>query len=793
MLRSYLKIALRNLVRYKAYSTINIVGLATGITLCLLILTYVKHELSYDMFHANAERIVRVNMESDGTELAVTPSMVAPSVAQIAPEVEKWVRLYEPTRYSPVIISTDQNKFQENSFYYSDSSFFDIFSFNFIAGNPENALLKPRSLVLTKSISHKLFGTTDAIGRTVNARIFNTVNDFEVTGVIEDVPSNSHFRFDYLGSLNTMESWSQLTDSEIRSANFYTYLLLRSQAELDQLQSKIDTFVEERVKDQRDVRLNLQPLSKLYLNSETDYDIAPMGDIQNVYGFALLAFLVLLVATINYINLATARSSRRASEVGIRKTLGAVRGQLIKQFYGESIILTIISVAIALVLVEVFKGSFFGLMGKDINLNLLSDPSLWYLLAGIVLVTSALAGSYPALLLSSYQPIKVLKGLLTPASSDGKLRKGLVISQFAISTFLILSTAIIFQQTEFVLTSSLGFDKESVIVLPARDSELSQKQDLLKSEVLRQPGVLSATYMSNIPGKVFGGYGAQHTPGEEAVPTLAGAADPDLIKTMGMELLAGNGFPSNPGYSKEQGYVYVINEVLAKNFGWSPAEAIGKEFNVLGNREGEIVGVVKDFNVASLREEVEPLALFIDESMYNYLMIKIAPNSTRQTLSSISGVWDQVASHRPFEFEFLDQQLNALYNNEIRTRNLLSLFSALAIFIACLGLIGLSSFLIERRAKEIGIRKVLGASIGNIVSLLSSDFLKLVILGFLIGAPFAWFFMEKWLNNFAYRIDIGIAVFIISALTGIIIALFTVSWQSVSAALANPVDSLKSE
>jgi len=793
MLQNYIKIALRTLVKSKAYSTINIAGLATGIALCLLILAYVSHELSYDSFHESGDRVVRINMMDEDGEMAVTPSMVAPAIAQRAPEVERWIRVYEPTRYSPVVIKVRNEKFQETSFMYSDSAFFDIFTFTFLNGSPDNALVNPNSLVLTETIANKLFGNLDIIGEIVSAQIFNSDVEFVVTGVIEDVPNNSHFRFDYLGSMNTMSSWSQLTDSEIRSANFYSYMKLHEEASIESLQAKIDGFVESVVKDQRDISLTLIPLRDIYLRSSSDFEIAPMGNMFNIYGFAFLGFMVLIVGIINYINLATARSAKRASEVGIRKAMGAQRIQLVKQFYGESIILTIISVASALILVELFKETFFGILGKEIQLNVLTDPTIWILLASITLITSALSGIYPALLLSSFQPVKVLKGLFGTGIADGKLRKGLVVSQFAISTFLIISTLVIFEQTQYVLSTNLGFDKEAVIVLPARDRQLSTKQDLLKSEILQQPGVLSATYMSNIPGKVFGGYSSEHTPDRERVPTAAGAADRDFIETMGVELIAGEGFTKSDAYSIEQGYQYLLNETLAKKYGWTPEEAISQPFNVLGNREGTIVGVINDFHFASLHQEIEPLALFMNASMHNYLMVKIAPNATLEALASISEVWDEIAPHRPFEFEFLDQQLNALYQNEIQTRNILGLFTGLAIFIACLGLIGLSSFMINQRAKEIGIRKVLGASISNIVQLLSLDFLKLVGIGFLLGAPIAWYMMEEWLSNFASRIDIDVVVFLTCAVVGIVITLVTVSTQSLKAAIANPVDSLKNE
>lgn len=792
MLKNYLKITFRNLQKYKGYSAINISGLAIGIACCLLILIYVRHELSYDQFHEHADRIVRVHMQSQGETYGVTPSIAAPALSEVAPEIEKWVRLYEPTRYSPAIITTGQNKFQESSFLYADSSFFDIFSFDFIAGDPATALDAPRSLVLPKKTALKLFGSTNIVGKTINARILSSDIDFTITGVIENVPANSHLKFDYLGSLHTMQGWSQLTDTQIAAANFLTYMLLQDANSISSVTETANRFVAENLPPERISKLEFFPLSDLYLKSDVEHGTIS-GSMQNVIGFTFLAFMILLIATINYVNLATARSSRRGAEVGIRKALGAIKGQLVKQFYGESILLTILSVGLALVLVEMLKEPFFTMLDLQIEFNLFSDPSAWLILLSITVITAALAGSYPAFMLSSYQPAKVLKGLMTSKGFHGSLRKGLVVAQFAISTFLILATAIIYQQTNFVLNKDLGFNEEQILILPARDSELASKQELLKSEILRQPGVESATYMSNIPGRVFGGYTSVHTPDMEGIPTRAGAIDADLLETLDIELLAGEGLPKNPNYSRQQGYVYLINEKLAAAHGWAPEEAIGQYFNVLGNREGEVVGVMQDFNYQSLREEVEPLALFINKSMFNYLLVKLSPGNTRGSIASLENIWQEIAPHRPFEFEFMDQQLNALYKSDLQTRNLMLVFSILAVLIACLGLIGLSSYMIERRAKEIGIRKVLGASVTKIITLLSSDFLKLVTIGFIIGTPVAWYIMRQWLNTYAYRIDIGFGIFLIVGLIAAFIALITVSWQSIKAAIANPVDSLKSE
>ena len=793
MLKNYIKITFRNLQKHKGFSAINILGLAIGIACCLLILIYVQYQLSFDTFHKKADRIVRVSTVTPGQSYALTPSMVAPSISQVAPEVERWVRLYEPTRYNPVVISYQNNTFLEESFFYADSTFFDLFTFDFIAGDPNTALHRPNSLVLPQSTAVKLFGTENAVGETVEARIFNTQYNFEVTGVIEDVPPNSHFTFDYLGSLHTMQSWSQLDDTEVKSANFYSYLLLSNAGSINSLEQNAHTFVENNLPTERISGLAFTPLPDLYLKSDFDFEIQPMSSMQGVLAFAFLALMVLFIATINYVNLATARSSQRGAEVGIRKTLGADKSQLIKQFFGESAVLTILSMALALVLVELFKDPFFAVMGQHIEFSLFTDPAAWMLLIAITIITTVLAGSYPAFLLSSYQPVKVLKGYLDGSGSDAALRKGLVISQFAISTILILSTVIIYQQTNFVLTKDLGFDKEQVIVLPARDTELAPKQDLLKSEVLRQPGVINATYMSNIPGKVFGGYGSQHIPDSDIISTSAGAADSDIIETLGIELKAGRGFPDNPNYNREQGYLFLINETLSSAHGWTPEEAVGKRFNVLGDRVGEVVGVMEDFNYQSLREKVEPLALFINKDMYNYLLVKLSSDNIQRSVAALENIWKEIAPHRPFEFEFMDQQLDALYESELQTRNLLLVFTGLAIFIACLGLVGLSSFMIERRSKEIGIRKVLGASVTKIVTLLSSDFLKLVAIGFIIGSPLAWYIMKQWLTNYAYSIDIGISVFVIVGFIATVLAIMTVSWQSIKAAVANPVDSLRSE
>jgi putative ABC transport system permease protein len=793
MLKNYIKIALRNISKHKGYSLINISGLAIGIALSLLIFLFVKHELSYDQFHENSDRIYGITLQQGEQKLAVTPSIVGPALSQQFPEIENWVRLYEPTRYSPAIISRDENTFQEDKFFYADSSFFEIFSYDFIAGNPGTVLDQPRSIVLTRSTAAKLFGNANPVGEFLEARIFSSVINFEVTGVIEDVPSNSHIQFDYIASLSTRSNWSELSDSEVRSANFFTYIMLNSAEAEGLLSQKLPEFLSNFVPPEAELSLSLIQLPDIYLSSGIQDGLNTLGNKNTLFGFSAIAFLILLIAITNYINLATARSSNRAGEVGVRKTLGAHRAALIKQFYTESALMTLISVGIAIAVVELFKGPFFELIGQEITLSLFSDSSTWGMLTAITLITALAAGGYPALVLSSFEPQKVLKGIFGDSGSDSFLRKGLVTFQFAASIFLILGTTIIYQQTDYILNKDIGFDKEEVIILPAGDNILSQKHELLKSEVLRTQGVISSTYMSNVPGSVFGGYNAIHAPLQLNANTQAGAADSDVLETLKIELVAGTGFPENPNYSPEQGYVYLINETLANTFNWTPEEAIGKEFDLQGGRQGEIVGVIKDFNFASLKEEIQPLALFVQPRMYDNLLVKISSENIGSTISSLGALWNNLAPHRPFEFQFLDQNLDALYKAEERTKNIFTLFAGFAIFIACLGLFGLSSYTIEKRTKEIGIRKVLGASLSGIVGLISFDFLKLVGIGFVIAAPIGWFVMNSWLQDFAYRIEIDLWVFIISGGAAILVAFATVSWQSIKAALANPVNSLKSE
>ncbi len=795
MLKNYIKIAWRNVCRDKGYAFINIAGLATGIAVCLFILLFVAHELSYDRFHTKKDRIVRAIMNTSEESLAVTPSAVAPIIAQQVAEVESWVRLYEPTRYSPAIVRYQDKLFQESSLIYADSTFFDLFSFRLSAGNSAAALIRPNSIVLTRSMAEKYFGNDNPVGEVIEVTVDGGAEEFNVTGVMEDVPQNSHFRFDFLASLSTRQRWSQLTDDRLAAANFYTYLLLDKRSSVEPLKSKIPALLEKYVLDGYPLSIGLQPLSDIYLHSDQQAEIRPMGDILYVYSFSAIAVLVLIIACINYINLATARSARRAPEVAMRKALGAHRPQLIRQFYGESLLITVISILFAILVVEVAMPPLERLTGNEFTFSLFEAPLIWVALGIIIFFVSMAAGSYPALVLSAFQPSKALKSALGTGKRDAFYRKVLVVFQFAVSIFLVIGTLVINDQIQFIQSKNLGFDKEHVVILPTGDRQLSERFETLKAEVLRRPGVLAAAGMSNIPGDVFGGYSVskEGMAEDENIHLAGGTAGPGVIATLGIRLLAGEDFPANPNYVSEQGYLYLINKKLSDALGWEPEEAIGKDFSLWESTPGRVAGVMENFNFASLREDIDPLALFLAPGMYDYLLVKIEPEHIPETLASLKSVWSRIAPHRPFEYTFLDQKFDALYQSEMRMAGIFSTFTMVAIFIACLGLIGLASYLVEQRTKEIGIRKASGATIPDIITLFSKDFVLLVIAGFIISIPIAWLVMSRWLQNFAYHVEIGFSIIFVAGLSTLIIALIAVSYQSLKAALMNPVESLRRE
>ncbi len=796
MLKNIFKTAIRNFSRNKAYSLINISGLAIGLSCCILIILYIQREVSYDKFHEKADRIGRVIVEyefqGEGSKQLSTPSIVAPLFQREFPEIERTVRFYPPWRSA--VVRYNQKVFQEDRFYFADSAVFEIFTFPFVAGDPATALNRPNTIVITESTARKYFGDENPIGKTLQRE-----NDwpFEVTGVLQDLPDNSHIKLDFLASYASLPfNWAK--NETWNSANFRTYLLFKTPQSRASLESKLPDLIQRERGEQlaasgTTVKLHIQPLTRIHLHSQLRGETN--GDIANVYAFSAIAVLILLIACINYMNFATARSAQRGREVGMRKVLGAFRSHISWQFFAESAITTTIAFVLAVILAEILLPFFNEMFGETLRLELLNNNFLLIALFAVGIIVSLISGSYPALILSRFQPVNVLRGSGSKQASRTSFRDKLVVFQFLVSIALIAAAFVVHDQLQFVRQKKLGFDKEHVLALPMSDSVLRQKKETLISELTRHENVLSASAVDGYPSRLSAGYRlAAEGLNEDQYPLAGGmAADKNVLKTLGIELIAGQGFPEN--YVPEQGYFYVINEALLKQIGWNADDAIGKWVNLLGNRQGILVGVARDFHFTSLHQEIQPLAMFLSpkQNDYTYLLVKIAPGNPQETLTFIEQKWREAAPHRPFAFSFLDDQFDALYRADARIGQLLVSFSGLAIFVACLGLFGLAAFAAEKRTKEIGVRKVLGATTANVVALLSKDFVKLVLIANIIAVPLTWYAMNNWLQEFAYRIELGWGVFALAGGLTLFIALFTVSFQAIRAALANPIQSLHYE
>ena len=797
MLKNYLRVALRNLLKNKIYSFINITGLAVGMACCILILFFVRDELSYDNFHQKAERMYRATMEAtyggQHFEIAVTPSIVAPMLQREFPEVENTVRLYNATKFGPVVVRAGDKQLQEKRFYYADSTLFNIFTFPMIYGDPQTALVRPNTIVLTQSTARKYFGDENPLGRSIN---INNTWDFEITGVMQDIPHNAHLQFDLAASYTTLrQNWA--VNETWESANLFTYFLLKENQSIAMMEEKLPALIDRSLGEGfkaagNSINVNFMPVQRIHLYSQLEGETN--SDIVYVYIFSIIAILILLIACVNYMNLATARSARRAQEVGLRKVLGAFRKQLAGQFFGESALVTFLALVFAIVLVHLVLPFFNLLSGKQLVINYLEMPLLIPALLGFCILVSLIAGSYPALFLSAFQPIKVLKAG-TSSRVRSSFRNKLVVFQFVVSIALIISTVVISNQLDFFRNKKLGFDKEQVLILNINDKALRQDYPALKKELLQHSGVVSVSATSGYPGNVLGGYtmSAQGL-AEMDFPSVVGlTVDGDFVETAGIELIAGKGLPKT--YNPEQGYFYLINEAALKRIGWQKDEAIGRWVNLHGGRRGELVGITKNFHFASLHSAIEPLAMFLSPKSYDYdyLLVKLNTSDIRHTVNLIEQTWEKMVFHRPFEYTFVDQEFEALYRSEDRLSQIFILFTGLAVLIACLGLLGLISFTAEQRTKEIGIRKVLGASVSSIVVLLSKDFLKLVFISIFIAVPIAYLAMQQWLQEFAYRIDIGISTLVFSGILALLIALLTVSYQSIKAALSNPAKSIRYE
>ncbi|MCG3120619.1 MAG: hypothetical protein ALAOOOJD_03400 [bacterium] len=806
MLKNYLKIALRNLLKYKVYSFINVLGLAVGMASCILILLYVRDELSYDRHHEHAEQIYRVTREwfnSDGStslHLGHVAPPIGPLLKNDFPDILQMARINSGG--NPLLRYQDQ-VFQEERFYFADPNIFEIFTLPLLHGDPKQALADPNSVVLTPAMAKKYFGSAEPLGKVIN---FNQQVDLKVTGVMQEIPANSHFHFDFLGSLKLPEQiFGEREFKNWSSNNYATYLLFSKNYSTANFLQAIPAFIGRHHPDGEkaipQTTLHLQRLTDIHLHSQLDSEIEANGNMMYVYIFAAIAVFLLLIACINFMNLATARSANRAREVGLRKVVGAERQQLIKQFLGETVVLAFIALLLAVVFVELALPQFNAFAGKELALRSQSALFIFGSLLGVALFVGIVAGSYPAFFLSHFQPVAVLKGQKI-GSTKSRFRSMLVVFQFAISIILIVGMGVVYNQLEYCRTKNLGLNKEHIVVLPvSAGEEIARRYPDMCNQLLQHPHIAGVAASKRVPsGRLLDSSGGRLLDGEKSTPLEFRIAnvrvDHNFIPTYGMQMAAGRNFST--AFPTDSTEAFILNETAVKKIGWAaPETAVDKPFEY-GNRQGRIIGVVKDFNYESLHQPITPIVMLIAPSSFNTVSVKIRANRPADlaaTLDFLKQKWQEYRPDFPFQYSFLDERYERLYQSEHRLGQIFGTFSLLAVFIACLGLFGLASYTAEQRTKEIGIRKVLGASVGNIVLLLSKEFTRLVTVATFVSWPLAYYAMNRWLQEFAYRINLHqqSGTFLLAAALALAIALLTVSFQSIKAALGNPIKALRYE
>jgi len=802
MLKNYIKIAWRNLIRNRAYSLINIIGLSVGIASCLLIFLFIQDELSFDRYHENSDRIYRVYRDFQSEEMSrqtlATSNLLAPALQRDIPEIENGVRLSK--RYPEVLVAFENEKFYEQKFFFADPSIFDVFSFRMLKGNSETALNRPFTVVLTESMAEKYFGESDPMGKTLVIRGNWGPDEYEVTGILEDTPHNSHFSINFLTSFETLRSKTPNAERRFESwrhVGSYTYVLLDSKVKPTDISGKLKSIVERYQPESLAPALQyrLQPITDIHLHSSFEREIEPNSDVRYLYIFGSIALLILFVAGINYMNLATARSSERAMEIGIRKTLGADRFGLIKQFLSESFVFAFLSLLLALLWVEILLPFFGNLTGKPLSLDPFS-PLIFVSLIVSILLAGVSAGLYPAFFLSKFNPGSIFRGA-TGGRSKSTLRNALVVFQFAISIILITSTLIVMNQLDYIRDKRLGLSGDTVVsVFTGPGTEFRKNYSAFKDQLVGHTSIQSVTHINpKIPSSVEQDMSLQPEGFDTRININVFSTGEDFINTLEIPLINGLSFNELTSRDEDEntGETFIpvlINETAAQEWGWN--EPIGKTFEGFSPRL-RVAGVVKDFHYRSLKERITPLIIYPNSYSVRNVLIRIDTKNLRQSMSYIENAWADIGPGTPFDYTFLDDQFDSMYKTEDRLADIFGSFTLLAIIIACMGLFGLAAFSAERRIKEIGIRKVLGATVSNIVALLSKDFIKLVMIGFVIAIPIAWYVMNRWLADFAYRIEIGAGVFLLAGTAAVLIALATVSWQSLRAATANPVESLRTE
>jgi putative ABC transport system permease protein len=790
-----LKIAFRKLKREKLYSAINIAGLSVALASCIMIFLFVQDEMKYDTFHDNSERIYRLLAcnEDQTVRGAIHPMPLLPAISNELPEVKKAARMI--LFYKNKVINTRENQYLTDLIY-ADSTFFDLFSFNLVKGNPDKALDDPMSAVLTKSTAQKMFGNENPIGKVIH---LENQHNFTITGIMNDFPEHSHFKSDIVISMPSLENVNHGISKSWRASNSNIYLLLKPNTNVKRLETKIRE-ARNRVKpgNMREINFMLQPMERIYLHSsDVRWDYIEKGDYNTIRGLSIIALLVLLIACFNYMNLSTANFTKEAQTTAISKTLGAKRKHLFVKFYTESFILSFLAVWIAIIITELSLPLFEHFTGKELSVNFIHNPTLLLSTLGLLILTVLMGGTYPALFLSNFKPLMTIKKMhffSNPAKTKhGLWRKGFVVVQFTIATVLIIATIVVFQQIELVTEKKLGFNEEQVVIINnPRDEKTHQRYDLFTELISSNPQVVSNGGSFNTPGERINNHADIFEYGNKENKIHAGfnVITPEYFNVLNAHFKAGKNFndKSHPDSSE-----IILNEQAVKKLALK--NPVGKLVR-LGSDDAEprkIVGVVENIQYASLREKIAPTAYFPDPGSKYNILVKLEKGNTNRALQYLKDKWNSVSSEWPFRYEFLNQKIDNVYKTEIKTIALIKIFTGLAIFLSCLGIFGFAGFSIKRRTKEIGIRKVNGATVLNIISLLNKDFIKWVLIACGLAVPIAYYLMKQWLQNYAYKTTLNWWLFTLAGLLTIAIAVFTISWQSWRAARQNPVNSLRDE
>lgn len=804
MLHNYLKIAIRNMTKHKVYSIINILGLTIGIVCVMLIVLFIEDEYSYDKFNKKGDRIYRVAIEysrPNGSMFGtpITPWRLKPALETYFPDIKEVTRLGMPTEF---MLKYKEQSYSEDRICFADKNFDDVFSIKYLLGNPNEALAAPYTMVLTQSVAEKYFGDENPLGKTIRAMTHFGDFEFEITGVIEDIPQNAHFDFEILISTKTGEAVFSKVNTKILEnwgeGSVYTYLLLPEKYKAGAIEQQFDAFMNKTIREKYSEHANmfLQPLFDIHLKSQLRGEFKQNGDINYVYIFGIIALFILIIAAINYMNLATARSVRRAREVGIRKVVGATRQQIIVQFLGEAVILTLISMIIALVIVELSLPFFNQLSGKELSINFSQHFTIFLLFLVFALLTGILAGSYPSFFLSAYRPIDVLKKDVSVKSANSAFRKVLVVIQLTISIALIIATLVILRQWNFIQSKKLGINSENVVIIPLPYNHYQTYKDLIK----QNPDVVSVTASNKkLTGRLSSNldYKAEGMPPDKPTSIKIVTVDYDFFETLHNKIVKGRSFSKE--YPTDATKAFILNETAVKEIGWT--EPVGKWFQTSTldknlqwkDRKGTVIGVAEDFHFESLHNKIEAVVFFIEPNWLNWVSIRIKNRNTTETLSFLKEKWETLVEKQEFAYSFLDKEIDSLYRNEKRFLKIFFIFSLLAIFIASLGILGLVSYTAEQRTKEIGIRKTYGATKTQIWLLLTKSFLILLMVAYFIAAPLAYLYINDWLSGFSYHISLTFVPALWAFIIAVGISLFTISYQALKAAAQNPAATLNYE